>query len=119
MSAFGAIPLDAREVPFDAVVASSNKCIEGVPGVGFAIIREPVLQACRGNAPSLTLDLYDQWQAMEKNAQWRFTPPTHVIVAFEQALREHEEEGGVAGRGGRYARNCRILVEGMRASVPA
>ncbi len=114
MSAFGAIALDAREVPFDAVVASSNKCIEGVPGVGFAVIRESLLEECKGNAPSLTLDLYDQWQAMEANAQWRFTPPTHVIVAFEQALREHEEEGGVSGRGARYARNCRILVEGMR-----
>ena len=114
MSAFGAIALDAREIPFDAVVASSNKCIEGVPGVGFAIIRESVLKGCKGNAASLTLDLYDQWQAMEKNAQWRFTPPTHVIVAFDQALREHEEEGGVQGRGSRYARNCKILVDGMR-----
>jgi len=114
MSAFGAVQLDTREVPFDAVVASSNKCIEGVPGVGFAIIRESLLKECKGNAPSLTLDLYDQWQAMEKNAQWRFTPPTHVIAAFEQALREHEEEGGVAGRGARYRRNCKILVDGMR-----
>lgn len=115
MSAFGAIPLDAGQTPFDAVVASSNKCIEGVPGVGFAIVRKSLLEGCKGNAPSLTLDLYDQWQAMEKNAQWRFTPPTHVIVAFDQALSEHEEEGGVAGRGARYARNCRILVDGMRA----
>lgn len=114
MSAFGAIPLDARRVPFDVLVASSNKCFEGVPGVGFAIIRESLLKDCKGNAPSLTLDLYDQWQAMEKNAQWRFTPPTHVIVAFDQALQEHEEEGGVPGRGARYARNCRILVDGMR-----
>lgn len=114
MSAFGAIALDASSVPFDAVVASSNKCIEGVPGVGFAVIRRSVLERCAGNAPSLTLDLFDQWQAMEKNGQWRFTPPTHVIVAFDQALREHEEEGGVQGRGARYARNCRILVDGMR-----
>ena len=114
MSAFGAIPLDAREIPFDAVVASSNKCIEGVPGVGFSIVRESLLAGCAGNAPSLTLDLHDQWRAMEANAQWRFTPPTHVIVAFEQALREHEEEGGVEGRGARYANNCRILVDGMR-----
>jgi 2-aminoethylphosphonate-pyruvate transaminase len=114
MSAFGAIPLDARTLPFDAVVASSNKCIEGVPGVGFAIVRESLLEQCKGNAPSLTLDLFDQWQVMEANAQWRFTPPTHVIVAFDQALLEHEEEGGVPGRGARYARNCRILVDGMR-----
>ena len=114
MSAFGAIALDARRVPFDALVASSNKCIEGVPGVGFAVVRQSLLEQCKGNAPSLALDLYDQWQAMEANGQWRFTPPTHVIAAFDQALREHEQEGGVEGRGARYARNCRILIDGMR-----
>jgi 2-aminoethylphosphonate-pyruvate transaminase len=115
MSAFGALPLEARDIPFDAVAASSNKCIEGVPGVGFVICRRAAIEAAKGNAHSLSLDLHDQWRAMEKTAQWRFTPPIQVIVAFEQALREHEAEGGVAGRGARYRNNCRILVEGMRA----
>jgi len=115
MSAFGAIPLDARAVPFDAVVASSNKCLEGVPGMGFCIARREALEAAKGNSPSLSLDLHDQWISMEKNGQWRFTPPTHCILAFDRALTEFEAEGGVAGRGARYAENCRILVEGMRA----
>ena len=115
MSAFGAIPLDAREIPFDAVVASSNKCLEGVPGVGFAIIREPALEAAAGNAHSLSFDLHAQWTAMEGNGQWRFTPPTHVLAAFDQALAEHAAEGGVEGRGARYRRNCAVLLEGMRA----
>lgn len=114
MSAFGAIELDARKVRFDALAASSNKCLEGVPGMGFAIIRRDALQRCQGNAPSLSLDLYDQWVSMETNGQWRFTPPTHVIVAFHQALDEHAAEGGVAGRGARYRHNCEILVQGMR-----
>ena len=115
MSAFGAIELDATQIAFDAVVASANKCLEGVPGLGFAIIRKSVLESCAGNAPSLSLDLYDQWQGLEANAQWRFTPPTHVIAAFDQALTEHEAEGGVAGRGARYRRNCDILIDGMRS----
>ncbi len=115
MSAFGAIPLDARETPFDALVASSNKCLEGVPGMGFAIIRERVLEKAAANAHSLSLDLHHQWKAMEGNGQWRFTPPTHVIAAFDQALTEHAAEGGVAGRGARYRRNCKVLIEGMRA----
>jgi 2-aminoethylphosphonate-pyruvate transaminase len=106
--------MDARRIAFDALAASSNKCLEGVPGVGFVIARTAALEACSGNAHSLSLDLHDQWMAMEKNAQWRFTPPIHVIVAFDQALREHEAEGGVAGRGARYRRNCQILIEGMR-----
>ena len=115
MSAFGALPVDARRMAFDALVASSNKCIEGVPGLGFVIARKDALSVCAGNAPVLSLDLHDQWQSMEKNCQWRFTPPVHVILAMDQALKEHEQEGGVEGRGARYRQNCRILVEGMRA----
>ncbi len=115
MSAFGAIALDAAALRFDAVMASSNKCLEGVPGMGFALIRRSVLEACAGNAHSLSLDLHDQWRAMEANAQWRFTPPTHVIAAFDKALDQFEAAGGVAGRFARYTENCRILVEGMRA----
>jgi 2-aminoethylphosphonate-pyruvate transaminase len=115
MSAFGALPLDAAVTPYDALVASSNKCLEGVPGVGFAIIRQSALEAAKGNAPTLSFDLHDQWAAMEKTRQWRFTPPTHVLAALDQALAEHAAEGGVAGRGARYASNCRILVDGLRA----
>jgi 2-aminoethylphosphonate-pyruvate transaminase len=115
MSAFGALPLDAARVPYDALVASSNKCLEGVPGVGFAIIRQTALEEARGNAHALSFDLHDQWVAMEKTGQWRFTPPTHVLAALDQALAEHAAEGGTAGRGARYAKNCRILVDGLRA----
>jgi 2-aminoethylphosphonate-pyruvate transaminase len=114
MSAFGAIPLDVREVPCDAVVASSNKCFEGAPGMGYAIVRRAALEVCEGNAHSLSLDLYDQWRGLEGNGQWRFTPPTHVLAAFDQAVSEFEEEGGVAARNARYSENCRTLVDGMR-----
>ena len=114
MSAFGAIPLDARAVRYDALMASSNKCLEGVPGMGYAIIRRAAIEAAAGNAHSLSLDLHAQWKAMEGNGQWRFTPPTHVLAAFDKALEQHEAEGGVAGRGARYEANRRLLVDGMR-----
>ena len=114
MSTFGALPLEAKEIPFDAMMASSNKCLEGVPGMGFAIIRQSALEGAQGNAHSLSLDLYDQWQAMEGNSQWRFTPPTHVIFALDAALDQFDAEGGVGGRHKRYAANCKILTEGMR-----
>jgi 2-aminoethylphosphonate-pyruvate transaminase len=114
MSAFGALEIDARRLRFDALAASSNKCLEGVPGLGFVVCRRAALEACAGNATTLVLDLHDQWQAFEKTGQYRFTPPIHVIVALGQALDEHAAEGGVAGRGARYRGNCRLLVEGMR-----
>jgi len=114
MSAFGALPSDAREIRFDALAASANKCLEGVPGIGFVIAREAALAECAGNAPALSLDLHDQWRAMERTGQWRFTPPTHVLAAFASALEQHRAEGGTAGRGARYRRNCEILIEGLR-----
>jgi 2-aminoethylphosphonate-pyruvate transaminase len=115
MSAFGAIPLDAASVRYDALAASSNKCLEGVPGLGLVVCRLDALAGTKGNCASLVLDLHDQWTALEGNGQWRFTPPIHVIVALHKAIEEFLAEGGVSGRGRRYSDNCRILIEGLRA----
>lgn len=114
MSAFGAVPLDAARVNYAAMVSSANKCIEGVPGFGFVIARKDEIEAARGNSHSLSLDVHAQWATMEKTGQWRFTPPTHVVAAFLEALDGHRREGGIAGRGARYARNRDVMVEGMR-----
>lgn len=115
MSAFGALPVDARTTTFQALAASSNKCLEGAPGMGFVLVERRALAAAEGNAHSLSLDLNDQWKGFEANGQWRFTPPTHVLAAFHQALLEHADEGGVEGRGARYRDNRDTLIAGMRA----
>ncbi|MBL4766929.1 MAG: 2-aminoethylphosphonate--pyruvate transaminase [Rhodobacteraceae bacterium] len=114
MSAFGAIPLEANQIRYEALVSSANKCIEGVPGFGFIIARKTELEAAKGNSHSLSLDVHAQWAHMNKTGQWRFTPPTHVVAAFLEALRAHEAEGGVAGRGARYVNNRDVVVAGMR-----
>jgi len=114
MSSFGAIPVSVTQLDCDALVASSNKCLQGVPGVGYAIMKKSALAQCEGNAHALSLDLYDQHRAMAANGQWRFTPPTHVLASFDQAIREHGEEGGVEGRHKRYSENCHVLIRGMR-----
>ena len=114
MSAFGGVPLDIAELRIDYIVSSANKCIQGVPGFGFVIGRVEHLEKSKGWARSLSLDLYDQWQGMEKGrGKWRFTSPTHVVRAFYQALKELAEEGGVAVRYARYCENQRRLVAGM------
>ncbi len=114
MSAFGAIPLDVNEIRYEAMVSSANKCIEGVPGFGFIIARKDELEAAKGRSHSLSLDVHAQWAHMGKTGQWRFTPPTHVVVAFLEALRGHVAEGGVTGRGARYTNNRDVVVAGMR-----
>jgi 2-aminoethylphosphonate-pyruvate transaminase len=110
MSSFAAVPVEGQ---FDALVAASGKCLEGPPGMGFALIRKTALEKCAGNSPSLVLDLHDQWVNMEKTAQWRFTPPTVVVAALHAALEQFVAEGGQTSRGARYRRNCEVLIEGM------
>ena len=115
MSSFGALEIDARKVRFDALVAASGKCLEGVPGMGFVFLRKAILDGCAGRSQSLAMDLYDQHVYMEKTTQWRFTPPTHVVVALAEAIAQFEEEGGQPARLARYTRNYRTLIDGMAA----
>lgn len=116
MSSFGGVPLDVHELGIDFLISSANKCIQGVPGFGFIIARRSELLHCKGVSKSLSLDIYDQWEAMEKgHGKWRFTSPTHVVRAFKQAMDELAEEGGVEVRHNRYCENHRVLVDGMRS----
>ncbi|CAG0965969.1 2-aminoethylphosphonate-pyruvate transaminase [Burkholderiales bacterium] len=115
MSSFGALPIDVSAMPIDTLIAASGKCIEGPPGMGFVIVRRSTLEGCEGRSSSLALDLYDQWAYMEKTTQWRYTPPTHVVVAFNAALEQFVAEGGQPARLARYTANGAALVAGMQA----
>jgi 2-aminoethylphosphonate-pyruvate transaminase len=114
VASFGAVAIDAPALGLDAVMLSSNKCMQGVPGVGWAVVRSAAIEAASPARRSLSLDLRDQSRHMDLTGAFRFTPPTQVVMAFAQACREHAEEGGVAARGARYARSWRRLVDGMR-----
>jgi 2-aminoethylphosphonate-pyruvate transaminase len=113
MSSFGALPVDAANIPFDALIAASGKCLEGVPGMGFVFARKEALAAAAGNSHSLAMDLHDQHSYMARTGQWRFTPPTHVVAALHEALLQYKEEGGLPARNARYADNCKALIDGM------
>ncbi len=114
MSSFGALPIDFAACGIDYLISSANKCIEGVPGFSFVFCKRAALMACEGFARNLSMNLLDQFRGFEKNGQFRYTPPTHAILAFDQALRELDLEGGVAARGARYRRNHETLLAGMK-----
>src|SRR6266496_3996083 len=114
MSSFGGMAIDFAAAGIDFLISSASKCIEGVPGFSFVICRRDTLLACDGYARSLSLNLVDQFKGFEKNGQFRYTPPTHSILAFEQARRELDQEGAVAGRAARYQANHQALVNGMK-----
>ena len=114
ISSFGAYPIDFSAGPIDHLVGSSNKCIEGVPGFSFIISRRAAVEECAGNARSFCFDLHGQWKAFEERGRFRFTPPTHVLMAFRQALRELRAEGGITARERRYRENNATLIAGMK-----
>jgi 2-aminoethylphosphonate-pyruvate transaminase len=114
MSSFGGVPLDLSKLEIDYLVSSPNKCLESVPGFSFVLARRDALVATKGRARSVSLDLLAQWEGLEGNGQFRFTPPTHALLAFARALEELREEGGVCARAARYRANHEALRRGMR-----
>lgn len=115
MSSFGGVDIPVGELGIDFIISSANKCIQGVPGFSFIICKREALKKCEGKARSLSLDLYDQWKTMEADGKWRFTSPTHVVLAFSKALEEMEEEGGIEARNKRYTENNQLLIQELRA----
>ena len=115
MSSFAGVEIPVKEWGIDCIISSANKCIQGVPGFSYVIVRRDLLEQCEGHARSLSLDLYDQWKTMEVDGKWRFTSPTHVVLAFAKAMEELEAEGGIAARNRRYLENERLLWDKMTA----
>ena len=111
MSSFGAIDIKMKEWNIDFLISSANKCIQGVPGFSFIIANRDKLKYCKDQARTLSLDLYDQWVTMEKDGKWRYTSPTHVVLAFSKAIQELKEEGGVYARHQRYQHNMNLLIQ--------
>lgn len=114
MSSFGGMEIPVADWGIDFIISSANKCIQGVPGFSFIIANRKKLMESNGKARSLSLDLYDQWKTMEVDGKWRFTSPTHVVLAFSKALEELEEEGGIEARHRRYQENNRLLIQKMK-----
>lgn len=113
MSSFGGYEIPTEEWMIDYLISSSNKCIEGVPGFSFILAKKELLKKTQGVARTLALDLLAQWEGLEKNGQFRFTPPIQVLMAFHQALLELEDEGGIPARAERYRRNYRMTLDEM------
>lgn len=109
MSSFGGIEMNITELGIDYLISSANKCIQGVPGFGFVIANIDKLSACKGNARSLSLDLFQQWKEMDIDGKWRYTSPTHVVAAFWQAIVELKQEGGIPARATRYQNSNHLL----------
>lgn len=115
VSAFGAMPLDMSRLPMvDSATFTSNKCIEGLPGVALTVARVDSLKAGAGRAGSWSLDLADVYAHGERvgRGTHRFTPAAQSIAAFAVALDRFDAEGGQPARLERYTANMRVIYDG-------
>ncbi|MBJ9941847.1 2-aminoethylphosphonate aminotransferase [Burkholderia multivorans] len=112
VSSFGAEAIDFAGGDIDAVAATANKCLHGVPGAAFVIVRRSAL----ANAASRTyyLDL-GRLAKLQDQRNTPFTPSVHAYYALVEALREFDEAGGWRARHARY----KALAEQAQAGLAA
>ncbi len=114
ISSFAGVPINIKDFNIDFMMSTSNKCIQGMAGVAFIICKKSALEKLRSfKARNYYLDLFKQYEYLEKNNQTRFTPPVQIIYALKQAILELYEEG-VENRINRYKENYRILKDGLK-----
>ncbi|MHC2440090.1 2-aminoethylphosphonate--pyruvate transaminase [Bradyrhizobium sp. USDA 4451] len=116
MSSFGGIDIDLSKGGADVLVTSSNKCIEGPPGVAFVIAARELLEKAVQEPRSFVLDVRDQWLSLERTGEWRSTPPTHIVQATTRALEILEEEG-IPARRRRYEKVRDDLIKELEGVV--
>jgi len=113
MSSYAGIPIDIQKWGAGYLISSSNKCIQGMPGMVFVIFKKANLELIKNNKRSFYFDLYSQYVGFEKTGQMQFTPPVQVAYALRQAIDEYFKEGE-AGRWSRYQENWETLCEGLK-----
>ena len=112
VSSYAGLPINVKEYNLEFMVSTSNKCIQGMPGLSFVIVKKTALAKLEPNRRSFYLDVLSQHQCFEKTFQTQFTPPVQIVYALRQALDEYFQETE-AGRDKRYRENWKLLYHGV------
>lgn len=112
MSSYAGIPIDIKKWDAGYLISSSNKCIQGMPGMVFVIFKKALLPELQKQKRSFYFDLYSQYSGFEKTGQMQFTPPVQVAYALRQAIDEYFAEGEM-NRWNRYQENWNTLYDGL------
>ncbi|PZE21672.1 2-aminoethylphosphonate aminotransferase [Paenibacillus xerothermodurans] len=113
MSSFAAVPIDMQQMNISYLASSSNKNLQGMPGVSFVIAEKRKLELTQHlRRRNYYLNLYDQYAYFVKHLQMRFTPPVQTLYALKQAIEELKQEG-IPGRYGRYVESWETLIRGI------
>jgi len=110
MSSYAAIPIDMKKQNIHYLLASSNKNIQGMAGIGFVIAKTSSLKNLKDIKPrNFYLNLFAQYENFIKSHQMRFTPPVQTLYALKQAIIETKKEG-VKNRYKRYSKSWKVLT---------
>ncbi len=114
ISSFGAIPIQMSEMNVSYLAASSNKNIQGMPGIAFVVANKQKLESLRQKKPAnYYLDLYAQYRYLADTRQMRFTPPVQTFYALKKAIEALKQEG-LQKRYERYVKSWQTLTDGIR-----
>jgi len=112
VSSLAAEDLDLVHDSVDLCACTANKCIQGIPGVSFVLVRNEAMAAMvQYPRRSLYLHLPLHWEAQEKRSV-PFTPSVQTWYALDEALDELLEET-VAKRVQRHHVAAQLLREGF------
>ena len=112
VSSFGAEAIDFGDPSLAAVAGTANKCLHGVPGVSFVLVRRTALASAHRRTYYLDLGRLAQLQEQRNTP---FTPAVHACYALLEALREFADQGGRSARHRHYA----ALAEQVRTGLAA
>jgi len=114
MSSYAAIPIDMKKQNIHYLLASSNKNIQGMAGVGFVIAKINSIEKLKDIKPrNFYLNLFAQYENFIKSHQMRFTPPVQTLYALKQAIIETKKEG-VKNRYKRYSKSWETLTNFLK-----
>jgi 2-aminoethylphosphonate-pyruvate transaminase len=114
MSSYAALPIDMKAQNISYLLASSNKNIQGMAGVGFVIANKADMEKVKEIKPrNFYLNLYAQYENFIKTHQMRFTPPVQTLYALKQAIIEAKEEG-IEQRHARYSKSWETLTTALK-----
>ena len=109
VSSFGAESIPFEQVSLQAIAATANKCLHGIPGLAMVLCRRESLdQNIEPRTLSMHLPLWAEHQAKQSTP---FTPPVNALLALAKALKELNKQGGWKSRRSRYRKLAARVAE--------
>ena len=111
ISGLGGDEIDLTAADVGLCVGTANKCIQGLPGVSFVLVKHTDMERMQAFPPRTLYLHLPMLYAHQQRESTPFTPAIQALYALDEALQELIEEG-VAQRITRYRTAASLLRAG-------